>query len=205
MSASSSHPGLVAVDAVPARDVELSHDMELVERCRERDHAAWRDLYELHFDFAYRTARRLGIPDHELEDVVQEAFLVVHRRMDDFRSGRFTTWLFRIVANIASARHRRRRVREWWHGLWSIEEPELSFTTDAHLSSKEAQAQVARVLARMAPKKRDVFVLFELEGLSGEEIAERVGCKVNTVWTRLYHARRDFERLARALGDKEGR
>jgi RNA polymerase sigma-70 factor (ECF subfamily) len=52
----------------------------------------------------------------------------------------------------------------------------------------------------MAPKKREVFALFELEGLTGEEIAERVGCKVDTVWTRLWHARRDFERIARKRG-----
>ena len=52
----------------------------------------------------------------------------------------------------------------------------------------------------MAPKKREVFAMFELEGLSGEQIAERIGCPVNTVWTRLHHARKDFLKNARRLG-----
>jgi len=52
----------------------------------------------------------------------------------------------------------------------------------------------------MAPKKREVFALFELEGLSGDEIAERLGCPVNTVWTRLHHARAEFVKVARRLG-----
>lgn len=52
----------------------------------------------------------------------------------------------------------------------------------------------------MAPKKREVFALFELEGLSGEEIAERVGCPIDTVWTRLFHARKEFEKIARQRG-----
>jgi DNA-directed RNA polymerase specialized sigma24 family protein len=60
--------------------------------------------------------------------------------------------------------------------------------------------QVREVLARMAAKKREVFVLYELEGLSGEEIAERIGCGTATVWTRLHYARQEFRRIASARG-----
>jgi RNA polymerase sigma-70 factor (ECF subfamily) len=56
------------------------------------------------------------------------------------------------------------------------------------------------VLERMSPKKREVFALFELEGLSGDEISERIGVPVNTVWTRLHHARKDFLDIAKKLG-----
>ena len=59
------------------------------------------------------------------------------------------------------------------------------------------------VLERMSPKKREVFALFELEGLSGEEIAARIGVPVNTVWTRLHHARREFIKIGRRLGVME--
>ena len=52
----------------------------------------------------------------------------------------------------------------------------------------------------MSPKKREVFALFELEGLSGDEIAERVDCPVDTVWTRLHHARKQFVKIARRFG-----
>ena len=60
-----------------------------------------------------------------------------------------------------------------------------------------------RIFARMSPRKREVLALYELEGLSGPEIAERVGCPLPTVWTRLHHARRDFQKLSRKLGYAE--
>ena len=64
----------------------------------------------------------------------------------------------------------------------------------------DAARSVGRVLARMAHKKRDVLVLFELEELAGEEIAERLQIPIDTVWTRLHHARKEFARIARELG-----
>ena len=78
---------------------------------------------------------------------------------------------------------------------------QIAVRTPLHeLESREAERIVADVLQKMAPKKREVFALYELESLSGEEIAERVGCPVATVWTRLHHARKDFERIARKRG-----
>lgn len=187
--------------AVPAsagaEAAEMTGEGELLERCRARDVAAWRRLYDAHFDFVYRVARRLGTPGEELEDVCQEVFLVAFRKLGAFREGRFSTWLYRITANVASDRHRRRRVRRAFAGLWGGGqelEPAVR-TPDREYESAEAEALVSRVLEQMAPKKREVFALFELEGLSGEEIAERVGCKVATVWTRLFHARKEFEQL----------
>ena len=69
---------------------------------------------------------------------------------------------------------------------------------------KSAESAVERVLERMSPKKREVFALFELEGLSGEAIAERLACPINTVWTRLHHARAEFVTVARRLGCLDG-
>jgi len=188
--------------AVPAgagaEAAEMTGEGELLDRCRSGDVAAWRRLYDAHFDFVYRVARRLGTPVEELEDVCQEAFLVAFRKLDSFREGRFSTWLYRIAANVASDRHRRRRVRRAFAALWGggREEDEPGPPTpEREYESAEAEAVVSRILERMAPKKREVLALFELEGLSGEEVAERVGCKVATVWTRLFHARKEFEQL----------
>lgn len=169
-------------------------------RCRAQDQAAWKELYDAHFDFVYRVARRLGTPDEEAEDVVHDVFVVVFRKLDDFQEGRLTTWLYRITANVVSDRHRRRRVRrafaalKIWVGSRETETPERV----AERSS--AQRAVDRVLEAMSPKKREVFVLYEIEGLSGEEIAERVDCPLNTVWTRLFHARKEFLAVAKRLG-----
>ncbi|HEY8206643.1 MAG TPA: sigma-70 family RNA polymerase sigma factor [Myxococcaceae bacterium] len=188
--------------ALPASDSAEAAEMtgvgELLDRCRSGDVAAWRRLYDAHFDFVYRVARRLGTPVEELEDVCQETFLVAFRKLDAFREGKLSTWLYRIAANVASDRHRRRRVRRAFAAMWGgggEEELPGPRTPEREYESAEAEALVSQILERMAPKKREVFALFELEGLSGEEVAERVGCKVATVWTRLFHARKEFEQL----------
>jgi RNA polymerase sigma-70 factor (ECF subfamily) len=172
----------------------------ILEGCRENDEAAWRELYRAHFDFVHRVARRLGTPEAEAEDVVHDVFVVVHRKLDTFEGGRLTTWLYRITANVVSDRHRRRRVRRAFEALrvWVGAEPDES--PEQYAERRSAGRAVERVLERMSPKKREVFALFELEGLSGEEIAERVGCPVGTVWTRLHHARRDFVKIGKRLG-----
>lgn len=182
------------------RSAHASPDVELAARCRGGDPAAWRKLYDAHFDFVYRVARRLGVPDGEAEDVTHDVFVIAHRRLDQFETGRLSTWLYRITANVVSDRHRRWRVRnsldifKTW--LWGAR-----VRTPEELASRRSDGRaVEDVLARMSPKKREVFALFELEGLSGEEIAERIGIPVGTVWTRLHHGRQEFIRLARRTG-----
>jgi RNA polymerase sigma-70 factor, ECF subfamily len=177
--------------------LQIDSDLALLQRCKEGDGPAWRQLYDAHFEFVERICRRLGTPDSELDDVAQDIFLIAYRRLSDFREGRVTTWLYRIAANVVSSRHRRRRIRNALLGIFGRSPPAPVRSADHDYDAAEAQAAVAQVLERMAPKKREVFALFELEGLSGEEIAERVGCKVETVWTRLHYARADFERIAR--------
>lgn len=177
----------------------------LVERCRERDELAWRELYDAHFDFVHRIAYRLGTPPADLDDVVQDVFTVAYRRLDQFEDGRFSTWLYRICANVVSARHRHRRVRRLFAAWLPWVEPAAADAPDRDLERDDAARAVQRVLERMAPKKREVLVLFELEALSAREIAERLGCPENTVFTRLHHARREFKALSRRLGiDTDG-
>jgi RNA polymerase sigma-70 factor, ECF subfamily len=173
----------------------------LVERCRVRDESAWRELYDANFDFVHRVAYRLGTPPSELDDVVQDVFTIAYRRLDQFESGRFSTWLYRICANVVSSRHRHRRVRRMF-AAWLpwVASPEPGEEPDRALERGDAERSVQLVLERMSPKKREVLVLFELEALPAREIAERLGCPENTVFTRLHHARREFKELAQRLG-----
>jgi RNA polymerase sigma-70 factor (ECF subfamily) len=135
-----------------ARAVEGEGLAELVARCRLDDDAAWKELYDAHFDFVYRVARRLGTPEAEAEDVAHDVFLVVYRKLGDFEGGRLTTWLYRITANVVSDRHRRRRVRAAFLALktWIGAEPAESPERSAEKSS--ATRAVERVLERMSPK-----------------------------------------------------
>ena len=92
-------------------DAQSVDFMGVLARAREADPAAWRQLYEQHFDFVFGVTAKLGTPAGEIEDVVQETFVVVFRKLSSFTEGRFTTWLYRICANIVSDRHRRRSRR----------------------------------------------------------------------------------------------
>jgi RNA polymerase sigma-70 factor (ECF subfamily) len=179
------------------------HDFDeqaVIERCRAQDAGAWKRLYDRAFPFVWRVAWRLGAPESELDDVCQEVFVVAFRKLPDFEGGRFTTWLYRIVANEVAGRVRKNRLRSVLRSLWGAGEPALAPAPDSAYELKEAQRALQAVLVRLAPKKREVFVLADLEGLSSDEVAERVGCPAETARTRLFHARKDFERIARKRG-----
>jgi RNA polymerase sigma-70 factor (ECF subfamily) len=174
-----------------------------IARCRQGDTNAFRALYDLHFARVHRTARALGTPASELEDVTQDVFTAAFSKLDHFGGGNFGHWLHRICANVVNDRHRRRRVREVFRSIIgdaSEVERDRAPSPEAKALRAESERHVAFILSRMKPKHREVFALFELEGLPGEEIAARVGCPVGTVWTRLHHARADFVRIARKRG-----
>lgn len=175
-------------------------DAELAGRAANGDAAAFRAIFDASFDFVLRTCRRLGLGDADAEDAAQETFLVAHRKLASFSEGKLSTWLFGIASRVVTARHRRRRVREALSLRWLRPDEREAPPADAGVLAGEAARQVGEVMARLSPKKREVFALYELEGLSGAEIAALAGCSVETVWTRLHYARRDFMRIARRRG-----
>lgn len=164
-------------------------------------------VHEAHADFVFRSLQRLGVRGADLEDVFQEVFLVVHRRLSSFDgSSAITTWLFGICLRVAAA-HRR---RAWFRREVPTEEPEdgeapASERPDEAVAARQAQAIVRRVLDRMDLDRRAVFVMFELDQLPSEEIAAILGVPVGTVWSRLHVARKQFEKLLSAEQAREGR
>jgi RNA polymerase sigma-70 factor (ECF subfamily) len=185
-----------------------STDVELVRRCRGADQAAWRAIYDRHYAFVFRVTRRLGTPPSEADDVAQEVFMVALDKLEQFREGQLSTWLYRITALVTHHHHRKRRrdraVAEWRARLGLGGAP----PTPEALSSRSSDGRaVDRILEQMSPKKREVFALYELEQLSGEAIAERVGIPIGTVWSRLRHGRAEFLKVGRRLGllDEEAR
>ncbi len=180
----------------------------LVDRARGADPRAWEELYSRHFDFIFGTARKLGTPDAEVEDVVQEVFLVVFRKLRasefDFQRGKLSTWMYRICANIVSDRHkkrRRRRVLARARHLFLREPQEVDAFDPAHVVEQSNKRHaISRILEAMHRKKREVLTLYEIEGLNGDEIAERLDINKATVRSRLFHARKDFLRIAKKQG-----
>ena len=157
------------------------------------------DLYRDYFAFVWRSARALGVAPGAVDDVAQEIFVVVHRRLPEF-AGRSTlrTWLSGIVLNVVR-HHRRTIARKSPHEL-SREEPasldELPATgRDPHEAAELAEGTrlLQRTLDELSDDKREVLVLAELEELPVPEIAEALGLKLNTAYSRLRLARADFE------------
>jgi RNA polymerase sigma-70 factor (ECF subfamily) len=155
---------------------------------------SFEEAYRDYAQCAARWARNLGGAEIEVEDVVQEVFLVVSRRLRDFRGeARFGSWLFEITRKIV-ANHRRRQRWRFWTG-----KPEVALTTaapgpdpEAELGKRRAAALFYQALSQLPEKYRTVLVLFEIEGLSTQAIAELRGQKLATVKVQLARARQRF-------------
>ena len=166
------------------------------------------ELYDEHFDFVWRSLRRLGVPAADLHDVAQEVFLVVHRRLGDFEArSKVTTWLFRIALHAARDLRRRAHVRREVFDATALErsvDPANDATT--LLEHRDDLALFDAALDAMDLEQRAVFTLFELEGRSGNEIAETLEIPLGTAYSRLRLAREDFRaavtRLSKIRGDR---
>jgi len=147
----------------------------------------------------FRSLQRLGVRPADLEDVFQEVFLVVHKRLHTFDgTSALTTWLFGVCLRVAAAHRRRAWFRREVPADDSVEdarEAPASERPDEALAARQARALVQQVLDRMDIDKRAVFVMFELDQLPSEEIATILGVPIGTVWSRLHAARKQFEKL----------
>jgi RNA polymerase sigma-70 factor (ECF subfamily) len=154
-------------------------------------------LYREHARAVARWAAHLGGPRFEVDDLVHEIFLVARRKWPSFRGdAKVTTWLYGITERVVRTRRRSDRVRRW---LASTRREDMAralapshLTPVDELERRQARDGVYRVLDRMAEKYRRVLVLFELEGISGEDIAALTGLKLATVWVHLHRARASF-------------
>lgn len=162
------------------------------------DLPAFAELFETYFAFVWRTARRLGTPESNLDDVVQETFATAHRRWHEFEGrSSLKTWLYGIVFNVARAL-RRELGAKYPAALHAERRADPDLLADGgegpHESAakREAARFVERFLGRLNQDQRDVFVLAELEQLSAPEIATVVGAPLNTVYSRLRLARLEF-------------
>jgi RNA polymerase sigma-70 factor (ECF subfamily) len=158
-------------------------------------------LYRAHVARVTRWVRRLAGPHLDVEDVVQDVFARVHQLLPQFRGeAAITTWLYRITENLVISRRRRERVRRWLLGRPDrIEEPPAFPTPLEVLEQRDAERLIYCALDGVPERYRSVFIWFELEGMSGEQIATLTGCRLATVWVRLHRARERFFAQARRL------
>jgi RNA polymerase sigma-70 factor (ECF subfamily) len=184
----------------PAFSAENEADAELVAKIANGDLDALGVFFERYEPAVRRYLGRLGATESDADDLVQTTFLdTAHAavRFDPHYPAR--TWLLGI-ATVVVRRHRRSLRRHaarlaTWAGVLRRE---LAPSPAELFERDDAARRMSQALERLSPKKREVFVLVTLEGLSGEEAARSLGVPVKTVWTRLHHARLE---LRRAIGE----
>jgi RNA polymerase sigma-70 factor (ECF subfamily) len=154
-------------------------------------------VFAQHAPYVWRALRRLGVPEADVDDVCQEVFLVVHRRLASFQGeSAVRTWIYGIALRVASD-YRRRPHRARERPLEDAAEPATQAEQDVELDRRRALAWLDGVLDGLDDAKRAVFVLYEIEQVPMAEVAAAAGCPVQTAYARLYAARKHVEAAAR--------
>lgn len=151
-------------------------------------------IYEEQVDFVWRTLRRLGVPEQDTRDAVQDVFLEVHAHLGSFRGqSSLKTWIFTICRTIARQRRQSSRRLPTLYEEGSVDD-ELDLRADVARGAehKEQLARLSAILMPLPPEQRNVFILFEIEQWTGAEISEALGIPLGTTYTRLELARRGF-------------
>jgi len=155
-------------------------------------------IYDQYFRFVWTSARRLGVPPDALDDVVQEVFIVIHSKLQTLRQPEsLRSWIYGIVRRTASGH---RRAGRNWQDVFAPPGEGSSVATGQpsplDLTVQSSQLELlTSVLASLSEAKREVFILAELEEMTVPEIAAALELPVNTAYSRLRHARQEFEAL----------
>ena len=169
-------------------------DRDLIAACVGGDGESARELHVRYHAAASAFLRKLGTGPGDIEDACQEVFLRFFRYLPSFRGeAELKTWLYRLCITEARRARRRRRIGRVLEVLLIQHRSEDSEQVPAAGRSDATLARLCgAALDRMGERLRLVFVLYEMEGLSGKQIAEIAGCPEATVWRRLHDARRLF-------------
>jgi RNA polymerase sigma-70 factor (ECF subfamily) len=183
---------------VPLTGVEAPADLESV--------------YDTCAKYVWVSLQRLGVRHTDLEDVSHDVFLIAHRRFKEFSGTvKVNSWLFGICLRVAANYRRRARFRyELSAGAVTPDEGVVSTAPaagrpDQQALRREAEQRAQSILDAMDLTKRAVFLMFEIEGLSCQQIADELGVPVGTVYSRLHGARHYFQKEAKRLAEEDAR
>lgn len=181
-------------------------EAQAIERAKQGDEAAFETLYNLHKRRVYSLCLRMVSNPAQAEDLAQEAFLQLFRKISTFRGeSAFSTWLHRMTVNVVLMQLRRKNLPQV-----SLEEtleseddtPKKEFgAEDLKLAGSIDRLQLQRAIDRLPPGYRTVFVLHDVEGFEHNEIADMVGCSIGNSKSQLHKARlklRDYLKFMRA-------
>jgi RNA polymerase sigma-70 factor (ECF subfamily) len=160
------------------------------------------EIFETCSQFVWCVLAKLGVPSADVPDVCQEVFVVVHRRLGDF-DGRTSirSWIYGICVRTASHYRRSKRSRKE-NSVYPVPEPAVAARQDDEVQHRRAKELLESILDEIGEEKRAVFVLYELEELTMSEVADALGCPLQTAYSRLYTARAAITQAFRRFGVK---
>jgi RNA polymerase sigma-70 factor, ECF subfamily len=183
-----------------------SNEAELIERAKQGDAQAFQALYDKHRRRVYSLCLRMTANTAEAEDLTQEAFLQLYRKIGTFRGeSAFSTWLHRLSVNVVLMQLRKKSLP-----VVSLEEttqgeddtPKKDFgAEDLALAGSIDRLQLQKAVDDLPPGYRTIFVLHDVEGYEHNEIATIVGCSIGNSKSQLHKARmklRDLLKMQRA-------
>lgn len=149
------------------------------------------DAFARHAGLIFRALQRLGVPRADVEDAVQDVFLIAHRRRESFDGTRAEAgWLYGIARRVAS--HRRRALGREQRKRAALPQPSPPPTPEQGAAAQGELAALHDALAGLEPARREVVVLTQIEGMTAPEVAAALGVKLNTIYSRLRLGRRDL-------------
>jgi RNA polymerase sigma-70 factor, ECF subfamily len=203
---------LTQIQARPAaptaawRPVVVAGGERLRARGRALDVHSFQSIYDAYYGDVARWIRALGGPSADQDDLIQDVFVVVYRRLADFDGRNLAGWLYRITAH---------QVRDYRRLVWikyifrrsvslSSEVASARPTPVMALETRERQRRLQHLLGKLSDPLRVAFVLFEIEGYTAEEIAEMQSVPTNTVRARIHRARKKMTALLQSSAKVEG-
>ena len=181
---------------------EQGVDWRVIKACQEGDRDAFRVLFETYQDRAYSIAYHFSGDESVARDMTQQVFLKLFGSIGQFRfNSEFSTWLYRLVANVCMDEHRRRRRFIPWGSETEIYHLVERSTGEDYARRRELGASIRRAITELKPKLRMVILLKYFEELSYEEMAQALGCSPGTIASRL---NRGHQMLARKLAHLRG-
>lgn len=184
---------LAAVGSQAVHETGAKHDRRAAASGPAPNVPPLAEIFRQYAPFVWRALRRLGVPESDVEDVCQEVFVVVHRKLGDFEGrSSLRTWIYGICARTASDYRRSGRVRR---EVVTDAPPETAHEggQDDAVALRQARATLDRILDDLDDDKRSVFVLYEIEELTMAEVADALGCPLQTAYSRLHAARKVVE------------
>ena len=157
-----------------------------------------------HGPYVWRVLRRLGVRSADIEDVWQETFIVVHRKLGGFEGrSQLRTWLSAIAVRVASD-YRSRAYRRREQATDEVPDAGAQASQQDDLMDQERRALLDRLMAELKPEQREVVVLYEFAELPMQEVAEALGCPLQTAYSRLHAGRKALEQAARREAARKG-